>query len=361
MKRLLNSLAAIGMTLLAHSQTPLPGYIVRSSGDTVHGYLKEVFLGGRIDQVGFKAQLADNEFTLYSPDQVKAFQYDQGNAYRARTFTAPDQGTPQTTFMRLLVGGECDLLSFHDKSILYFLIVKDTIAHLLYDDDLHTIPGIKGNFRNELNFFAVGCESARTGIERLNYGEQEMMHFVRELDGCLSPEKATATFYQKTKSHWGFFAYAGGMALADSRSQFTGEARVRLTYPNLKANVSFNLGLRYVNIVKQEVDPNYIAATIHHKVTYALTSIPFTIQYNFTRGIVQPFAFIGASMIRADLTSADGFNVLYLNDPYYNTWGVSFLGGAGVEISLTNFLQARVEWRYEDIDQYPTAGLSVRF
>lgn len=66
-------------------------------------------------------------------------------------------------------------------------------------------------------------------------------------------------------------------------------------------------------------------------------------------------------MTRANLTTTDGFNPVYLDDPYYNTWGTSFLGGAGVEISLTDFLQARVECRFEDVIQLPTAGLSIRF
>ncbi|HXB05751.1 MAG TPA: outer membrane beta-barrel protein [Puia sp.] len=363
MKIRLTTLTLIGMTLLVHAQqTPQPGYIVRSSGDTVHGYLKEVLTGDLVNQVGFKANPADNDFTLYSPSGVKAFQFDGGNAYRALTFTnpQPEHSTPQTTFVRLLVSGECELYSLHDKSVLYFLVRRDTVVHLLYDDDLHTIPDVKGNFRNELNFFAVGCESARSGIERLDYNEETLLRFFRELDACLAPGQATTTYYHKAKAHFGFFAYAGGFVFSDSRSQFTGEARVRLTYPQLKANVSFNLGFRYANVVRQVVDQNYLVATIHRKVTYSMTSIPFTIQYNFTRGIVQPYLFAGLSMLRNDITSTEIYPPT-IGDTYYRSWNVSGALGGGIEVSLTNFLQARVEWRYEDFAQFPTAGLSVRF
>ena len=361
MKQFLTSLTLLGITLIAHTQTPQSGYIVRSSGDTVHGYLKEVLIGDLVTQVGFKAHPTDNDFTLYSPDQVKAFQFNDGNAYRARTFTKPDQTAQQTTYMRLLVGGECDLYSFRDNSILFFLMVRDTTAHLLYDDDLHTIPGVKGNFRNELNFFAVGCESARRGIERLNYSEQELMHYVRELDGCLAPEKSTNTYFHQTKAHWGFFAYAGGIALGDNRSQLTGEARIKLTYPQLKANVSFNLGLRYAHIVRKMQDENYLVATIYHKVTYGMLSIPFTVQYNLTHGIVQPYIFAGIAMMHNTITSDDPYQPYILGDTYYNNWNVSGSVGGGVEVSLTHFLAARAEWRYEDFAQYPTIGLALRF
>jgi hypothetical protein len=63
-------------------------------------------------------------------------------------------------------------VQFLDNRVLYFLVSKDSLVHLLCDDDLHALPYIRGNFRNELNFFAVGCESARRGIERVYYSEE---------------------------------------------------------------------------------------------------------------------------------------------------------------------------------------------
>jgi hypothetical protein len=361
MKKLLTSVAGLVLAVLLHAQqTTHPGYIVRAAGDTIHGFLEEQLIGDLTIHIGFKNRAADNSFTTYTTDQVKAFQYDDGNAYRAVTFTDPRQehAAPQTSFARLLVDGECELYSFHEKSNLYFLARKDTLVHLLYDDDLHAEPYIQGNFRNELNFFAVGCESARGGIERLVYSEEDLQRFFRSLDACLAPDKATVSYFHKAKARFGFYAYAGGFLFSDSRSQFTGEARLRLTYPQLKANVSFNLGLRYVDVVKQLVDENYVAATVHHKVTYNTTSIPFTIQYNFTRGLIQPFIFTGLAAIRSNINSPDHYVV---DDFYDKKWGVVWLGGAGVEAVISDAIQARIEWRYMYIAEYPTLGIAVRF
>jgi hypothetical protein len=362
MKRLLTSFAFTGLALLVHAQqTGHPGYIVRSAGDTLHGFLQEQLIGGLIGHVGFKARAADGDFTSYTPAQVSAYQYDDGNAYRAVTFTDPRQenALPQTSFVRLLVNGECELYSLYDNSVLYFLIRKDTTTHLLYDDDLHTIPYLKGNFRNELNFFAVGCETARRRIENINFSEQDLQRYVETLDACLAPDKNTVSYYHRAKAHFGFFAYGGGFVFSDSRSQLTGEARLRLTYPQLKANVSFNLGIRYANVVKQLVDQEYVVATIHHKATYHLVSIPFTVQYNLTRGVIQPFLFSGVSMLRTKVSSPDGY--LPPHSDFYDKWGAVWLGGAGVEAIITENIQARIEWRYEELVQYPTLGLAIRF
>ena len=362
MKRLLSALTFLGMTLLSHAQQSThPGYIVRSTGDTVHGYLREVLITDEVTRVGFKRNVADNEFTLYTPDQVRAFQYDSGHVYRALTFTNPLRynAAPQTSFVRLLVGGECELYSLHEN-VLYFLVRKDGTVHFLYDDDIRAEPFIPGNFRNKLNFFAVGCESARDGIERLAYNEESLIRYFRDLDACLNPDQTTTVYYQKAKAHWGFFVYAGGFVDSKSRDQFTAEARLRLTFPQLNRGLSFNIGFRYVNTNRRILDPANFLFPDHAKVNYQQTGIPLTIQYNFTHGIVQPYLFVGASALHGKVASTEIY-LPYVEDDYTDTWNVAVLAGVGVEVPLTGFLQARVEWRYEEFLQFPTVGVSVRF
>jgi opacity protein-like surface antigen len=364
MKKLLSSLTFLAVSCFVHAQkTTHPGYIVRSTGDTVRGYLQEVLITDEVSRVGFKPNAADNEFTLYTPDQVTAFQYDSGHVYRALTFTNTlrSPAVPQTSFARLLVSGECELYSLHDNT-LYFLVRKNATVHFLYDDDIHAEPFIPGNFRNKLNFFAVGCDSAREGIERLAYNEESLIRYFRNLDACLNPNQTTTVYYQKAKAHWGFFAYAGGFVYSGHRNQFTGEARLQLTFPQLTRGLSFNLGFRYVNTDRRIMDPitaNYLHPS-YGIVNYKQTSIPLTLQYNLTHGIVQPYIFVGASALQTKMASTEIY-LPFIEDEVYKTWNVALLAGVGVEVPLTGFLQARVEWRYEQFIQFPTLGVSVRF
>lgn len=369
MKKLLTALACLGIALLSQAQqNNHPGYIVRSTGDTVHGYLREVLVTDLVNRVGFKSRVTDNEFTEYTPDQVTAFQYDSTNIYRALTFTTPlrSNAAPQTTFARLLVAGEFELYRLYDENP-YFLAKKDTILRFLYDDDIHAVPYVKGNFRNELNFFAVGCEFLRRGIEGMSYTEDNMIRYFQNLDACLNPNQRTTVYKQTLKARLGFFAYTGGGFYGKDANEFTGEARMRLTYPKLSKGLSFNIGFRYVDASRVV---GYNSAVFSKPtVTYKQTSIPLTFQYNLTNGIFQPFIAAGFSMIHTT-TSYSGISAYYydnyiypdyVSDDYMNKWSLALLGAIGVEVPLTGFLQARLEWRFEEWLQVPTIGISVRF
>lgn len=358
-------LALLCLNLIACSVTaqdrPLPGYIVRNSGDTLRGFLREQGTSELLHQIAFKSTAA-GEYTIYSFDQVSSFQYQDGNLYRAIGFSnvSLDQPVFQTHYARLLVSGEYDLYSFTEKDVLFFLVRKDTSFHLLFDDDSHVVgSNVKGNFRNELNFFAAFCESVRGGIESMVYGEQSIMQFFQKLDACLAPNKPVVSYYHKTKLVVGFEAYGGGIDMGE-RTQLTAEARLRFQYPQLNPSISLNIGLRYARVVKKISDPDYLVAKIYHKVTYDMTSIPLTFQYNFfPRGIVQPFLYAGLSAlyvnIDTDLPLGD------FNDTYYHKFNASGFVGGGVEVNITHFLKARAEMRYEDILQWPSVGLLVSF
>jgi hypothetical protein len=345
---------------VAAQDHPLPGYIVRTSGDTVRGFLREEGTSELLHQIAFKSAAAD-DYTNYSFDRVSAFQYQDGNLYRAISFNnvSLDQPVVQTHYARLLVSGEYDLYSFTERDRLFFLVRKDSSYHLLFDDDIHVGTYNKGNFRNELNFFSVFCETSKNGIENIVYGEHSMMEFFQKLDACLAPNRAVTSYYHKTKVVVGFSAYGGGIDMGE-RSQLTGEARIRFMYPQLNPSISLNIGFRYARVVKKISDPNYLVAKIYHKVTYDMTSIPLTFQYNFfPRGIVQPFLYAGLSALRENIITD-----LPLNDfppTFFQKWSASGFVGGGVEVNVTHFLKARAEMRYEDIVQWPTVGLLLSF
>lgn len=353
----------VGLCLLllsARSQVrDLPGYIVRNSGDTVHGFLREQGTDESARSISFKASATDNDYQVYTPAEVKSYQYTDGNLFRAITY--PDSRTEErairTCYGKLLVSGEYDLYSFTESEILYFLVRKDTSYYLMYDDDLHSIPWVTGNFRNELNFFAVSCDAAKEEVDRTGYNTASVMEFFQKLDACLNPGKAVTSYYHKAKVDAGLFAYAGGIPLGNGKSQVTAEIRLRLVAPQVNPNMSFNVGLRYAELKRKETDPYYLVAKIYHNVDYQTTSVPVTVQYNLTRGVVQPFVFAGASLCTLNIATDDP--ALISNPVYYHRWAVSPLVGGGVEVRLVHVLWVRAEWRYECMVQYPTVGLEL--
>jgi hypothetical protein len=225
---------ACGLCLLFFSANAqdrsLPGFIVRNFGDTLHGFLKEQGTDESAKQISFKASATDNDYQVFGVNDVKFFQYDGGNLYRAISF--PDtrkegETVARTLFGNLLVSGEYDLYRFAEQDILYFVAQRDGNFYLMFDDDVRSEPYVKGNFRDELNFFAVSCDEARRGIGQVDYSVESVMRFFQKLNACVSPGKAAATYYHKPKGIVGLFAYAGGIPLGNN-SQLTAELRLRM-------------------------------------------------------------------------------------------------------------------------------------
>ncbi|HTR27675.1 MAG TPA: hypothetical protein VMH27_00295 [Puia sp.] len=337
----------------------LPGYIVRTSGDTVHGFLKEQGTDESAKHISFKASAAENDYQVFAYDAVKSYQYEAGNLFRAITFsdTRKEEPVTRTYFGKLLVTGEYDLFTFTEDGELYFLVRRDTVFYMIYDDDLRSLPYVKGNFRNELNFFATSCEAARKEIERADYSIQAMIAFFQKLDECVNPGKAVATYYHKAKSIVSVYAYAGGIPLG-AQSQATGELRLQLVWPQLDPKVSFNLGIRYSQVNTTVRDPYYNVATLYDYKNYQITSVPLTVQYSLTSGVVQPFVLAGLSI--AKVNEVTNNPALLDAGGIYKNYGMTFLVGCGIEVRLVHILWIRAEWRYEYIVEFPTVGLVLR-
>jgi len=119
MKKLpiLLSLMALALSFqnAAAQQDDLPGYVVLVSGDTLHGFLKAEGADRLLDQVQFKSSAA-TDYKTYKPSEARSFQFDNGNLYRAVTFSnvSLDHPVYETHYAKLLVTGEYDLYSFMD-------------------------------------------------------------------------------------------------------------------------------------------------------------------------------------------------------------------------------------------------------
>jgi hypothetical protein len=354
---------AIGLSILlsaAQAQVKdLPGYIVRSSGDTIRGFLKEQGTDESAKRISFKASEADKDYQTYAYDAVKSYQYDGGNLFRAINFpdTRKEEPVTRTFYGKLLVTGEFDLYTFTEEGELYFIVRRDTSFYMIYDDDLRSLPYVKGNFRNELNFFALSCEPARREIDRADYSVEAMIDFFRKLDECVNPGKTVTTYYHKAKSIISVYAYAAGIPLG-GQSQAAGEVRLQFVWPQLDPKVSFNLGFRYTQVNTTVRDPYYTVATLYDYKNYQITSVPLTVQYSLTSGVVQPFVLAGLSLIKVNEVTNNPA-ILDAGGVYKN-YGMTFLVGCGIEARLAHVLWVRAEWRYEYIVEYPTLGLVLR-
>ncbi|HXD79476.1 MAG TPA: hypothetical protein VN616_16785 [Puia sp.] len=348
----------IGLCFLmvaAKAQKPAePGYIVKISGDTLRGMLRVGNGDELAKQISFRDTVSGRDFTVYTPEQVVSFGFANGYQYRVIRFKddRPKEGSVQrAVYGKLLVTGEDDLYSFSEDGILYFLARKGGNFLLIYDDDLRTMPYVKGNFRNELNFFASNCETAGKAVEQTGYSEAGVMAFFEQLDACLNPNLPVRSYYHPVKGQSGFFTYIGEIGYG-TRSQFTLEAYWRRSWPQVDPHLSVNIGLRFASLVKRAQD----TVGVWHDMNFQIRSVPVTVQYNLVWGPVQAFAYAGFSLatvnINTDLPE-------FPKDVYYHSYALALVMGAGVQVKVTRRLFARAEWRTEYMSQFPTAGVAV--
>ncbi len=86
--------------------------------------------------------------------------------------------------------------------------------------------------------------------------------------------------------------------------------------------------------------------------------VPFTLQYNFTRGRVKPYIDAGLSL---DYLETKGVLDYSYRKTHDNGFGIGFIIAAGVEGYVTKRLMIKADWRYELFLHYPTLGVGYFF
>src|SRR5580698_4939105 len=105
MNRLLTALL-LCISICSAAQTNFaPGYIIRTNGDSLQGYLQEEVRTQLVFQIQFKTDISNSSVQTFTPNEVKAFKYEGGDQFRAITFknTLPDNGNMETVFALELV------------------------------------------------------------------------------------------------------------------------------------------------------------------------------------------------------------------------------------------------------------------
>jgi len=162
------------------------------------------------------------------------------------------------------------------------------------------------------------------------------------------------------------YAYAGGISLSN-RYEVTGRVMLRFVMPGLDTKTSLNVGFNYMkHFVKNDVD-KYLVVLSGYKpeeqTTIDMYSIPVTIQYNITKGIIQPFVNGGVSLDYKQETNDQKVSGI-VNE---NKAGISLIAAAGIDGKVSKNFAIRGEWliQYELgsdlLIHYPTIGVVVSF
>ncbi|HSZ86165.1 MAG TPA: hypothetical protein VK787_09055 [Puia sp.] len=360
MKRLPIALLLCISIYLSAQNNFTAGYIVKTDGDTLHGYLQEELRNQLVFQIQFKTDNSNSSFQTFTTNDVKAFRYETGDHYKKITFknTLPDSGYIETVFAMELVEGAYNLYSYILKEETYFITQGNGASYFLYNTTYNANGAIliDGNYISRLGVLAAACPNKFFNTEQLNYAEKDISKYIFDLNNCLSPNTASINHYQKPKTTSQIVVFAGGMILGKNKNQITADAAMRLMYPQLSKDLFVIICIHYShsNRPQNVLDVIYLFED-------EVICVPLTLQYNFTIGPVHPY--LSGGFAAAHLTEKNTPALYYVASkiPPQNRFGISVIAAAGVEGNITNNLIIKAEWRYEFFLQYPVVGIAYSF
>jgi hypothetical protein len=342
------------------------GYIVKSSGDTVKGYIREDRNGGLAESVSFKAGVSESPSTFTVKD-IRAFGFD-GTIFRALNYFDEVDSVQKERFGKLLVEGHYNLyaLYFGVAEHYFYVTGQDGKNLFLFDDVMgHTDAIRNGNFRNNLFFIGQSCPNALNTVETMSFSEKDVANFVQQANNCLQPGQASAFHFKKGKTELaGVILFAGGLPLGNGKSQLMGQLMARLVNPSISRKASLNIGFSYA---RNATGASSTTSSFYTETDHSFTEIygiPVQLQYNFTSGRFQPYLYTGVALIYKidrQTSKLTGLNTTTFGSTIKDRMGASVPFGIGFEIYPTSRLMIKADLRYELAMQYPVIGVAYRF
>lgn len=332
------------------------GFLVSPAGDTSRVLLKEDIEEKLSAGVWVKEQ--DGKKVLYTPSMAKAFGFDGASMiFQSVTFNHKLKDSAEVTlFARNLISGTYTLYTFVEKaSRLYLVRSPDNALHLLYNmyEPAHKHVSHQEDYRNKLIYFATSCQKMREIAQQVTYSQKSMIIFMYDVNDCVKPGFSNQQVnYKKPRTTVIPIAYIGGLPAGDNKTELTAQLNLRLTLPKISRTSFINTGVVYYRNQRIEKDGNKKVPT-----TTQFIGIPVTFQQNLTQGIVQPYVYVGAGVSYA-MENAD---VGQDEKAEEKDLGADLIGGAGVDVYITQRLMAKVDWRYQIITHYPTIGIAYKF
>jgi hypothetical protein len=356
------TIALLLFSLPSFAQTKFtPGYIVKTNGDTVRGYLQEEIRKDLLYGVKFDRDNNNSSAETFTPANLKAFGYSSGDIFRSVIFTNTlgDSSVSQNCFALLLVEGENNLYSYVNGEKTYFIVSTGGVSIFLYNADYDNNGFVKteGNYASRLIQMGSRCKT-KLYPERIQYGEKEITKFIQELNNCISPNKVSVSHYVKQKMTTQLILLASGLPLGD-KYQLAFDGLVRFTTPQISKNAFLNVGAHYSYIHKYS-DVIYGTYKYRRTTNYTDISVPVTFQYSFFSGFLKPFveAGFGLGYFKQEFSNANLFWVPY--EPSSSGFAATIIGGVGIEAYVLKGLFIRADWRYEFLIQYPSIGIAYQ-
>lgn len=191
------------------------GYIITQDNDTLQGYIDYIVNNRNIKECRFKPQI-DDESTIYTLDDIKAFRYENANYFVALSVNAEQESGEEKYFVEQLIDGIADVFHYSDDQGTHYLIrkedgelyeLKNTRAQVEIDGKTYTKK--KREYIRVLRYLYQDSPSTMKRMDDLDLDQNSLINLAEfyHNDVCSEYE---CLIYAKNKRYieftWGVYA-----------------------------------------------------------------------------------------------------------------------------------------------------------
>ena len=299
--------------------------------------------------------------STFMPGDISSFGFDKGGLYKSVLFSDnfSDSTDVKYYFAEQLLSGPYDLFVYQRKKQPAYLVRKDNRYYVLTNTTYTGRGEIDdpGNYQNQLVFLSVNCGITLRDIEAVGYNDKSMIKIITELNHCANPSAKVISYDHPRNSKFEIIAFAGAFPAVQS-FQLAAELIARFPYPKISRNLYINVGIHFSSTPSLYNKPNSYYFFKNAKTSDMLYSVPVTVQYNFIRGIIQPYIAAGGLIgVLNETVNANSFGKFHFD----NAFKLSAIGEVGIEATVVRKLLIKAAWRYEGMTEYPVIGIAYKF
>lgn len=264
-------------TGIVHAQTDFrPGYIIKSSGDTVLGQID--YRGDLLMCSLCKFKATDNTITDYSPNEIEAFRFFESKYFVTKEIN------DKKVFMEYLINGKVNIYYMRDKSGDHYYIDKENerLSEIPYEEGIKYVGNDRLLYESTkhigfLKYYMKDAPGLQSRIQSLKKPDhlsliklaEDYHNTVCEGEKCIIYEKKQPFFKVGLEGLIGVANFVNDKDII-AKSYFQKGAFVHIGIPTINEKIYFKIGLLHSRVEfndekkeKKDDPEEYLKAPVH--------------------------------------------------------------------------------------------------
>ncbi len=339
------------------------GSVQLQNGQTINGFIKERELGKMNYSINFKLLEKDKKSTVYDTAEIKTYSLNDNEFFEFFQIKVNDTTDNISVLAKLVLKGKASLYKFVYKDDVLYLIKNDEKLYVLQNDKLERgaqeTEVKEYHFKYHLTNAISDLKESTDKLETIKFNEKDFVAILSTYNKSFGSDSKWMTLKEKN-THY-VLATIGSMLKKGNQNEFFIQLSYRTYFPKISRSTSLNIGINYYNYKYIETDKNILIGAIgaEENLTATLISLPLQIQQNILNKKIRPYIFGGFNA--AYYKVIDGKGLSRIQKGFQRNFGVSVLGGVGIEVDIYKGMMVKSEFRHEIYTHPILFGIGYNF